>query len=86
MADSNWLHFFDNGSSVAVARLQLPYPGLLYITDRNSCFKSEVKETTLILPHADIARADKVAAAHNGAGTLPATVCHATRSRTGGCQ
>ena len=48
---------------------------MLYITDRNSCFKSEVKETTLILPHTDVARANKVAAAHKGAGALTATAC-----------
>ena len=45
---------------------QLPYPGTLYITERNSCFKSEIKETTLILPHADVTRSDKVPAALRG--------------------
>ena len=48
---------------------------MLYITDRNSCFKSEVKETTLILPHTDVTRSDKVSAAHKGTDSCVESRC-----------
>ena len=58
---------------------------MLYITDRNSCFKSEVKETTVILPHADVARADKVAAAHKGAAPPVLALCHVSQAVGSSC-
>lgn len=53
---------------------QLKYPGKLYITDHNSCFKSEVEETTLILPHSDVTATEKLPTGRVANGTLDGTV------------
>lgn len=52
------------------AGVQLAYPGKLYITDHNSCFKSEVEQTTLILPHSDVTATEKLPSSLDG-GTPP---------------
>lgn len=46
--------------------VQLAYPGKLYITDHNSCFKSEVEDTTLILPHSDVTATEKLPSSLDG--------------------
>ena len=46
--------------------MQLAYPGRLYITDHNSCFKSDVEETTLMLPHTDVVHAEKLPSSLDG--------------------
>ena len=50
---------------------QLAYPGKLYITDNNSCFKSDVEDTTLILPHSDVTSAEKLPSSLDGESTSP---------------
>lgn len=51
--------------------VQLAYPGKLYITDNNSCFKSDVEDTTLILPHSDVTSAEKLPSSLDGGYTIP---------------
>lgn len=38
---------------------QVTWPGMLYITDRHSCFKAQRDSTTLMLPHTDVGLVEK---------------------------
>jgi len=42
-----------------VAPPQVKWRGVLYITDRHSCWKADADSTTLMLPHSDVASVEK---------------------------
>lgn len=55
------------------AHLQVAWRGVLYITDRHSCWKADADSTTLMLPHSDVASVEKT---EQGAQAASPLLCH----------